>query len=60
MRIAFRVKLEAEASAENMIAFGRAHLAHFKAPRTAIFEPVPKTSTGKIRKFLLLERAKQG
>jgi acyl-CoA synthetase (AMP-forming)/AMP-acid ligase II len=33
-------------------------LAHFKAPRTVIFGPLPKTATGKIQKFLLRERAK--
>jgi fatty-acyl-CoA synthase len=54
------MKLEAEASAENMIAFGRVHFAYFKAPRTVIFGPLPKTSIGKIQKFLLRERTKQG
>ena len=34
----------------------RARLAHFKAPRQVIFGVVPKTSTGKIQKFLLRER----
>jgi fatty-acyl-CoA synthase len=42
------LKLEAEASAEDIIAFYRAHLAYFKAPRTVIFGRLPKTSTGKI------------
>jgi fatty-acyl-CoA synthase len=54
------LKPEAEASAEDIITFCRTHLAHFKAPRTVIFGPLPKTSTGKIQKFLLRERAKQG
>jgi fatty-acyl-CoA synthase len=53
------LKPEAEASAEDIIAFCRTHLAHFKAPRTVIFGPLPKTSTGKIQKFMLRERAKQ-
>jgi fatty-acyl-CoA synthase len=44
--------------AEEIIAFCRERLAHFKAPRTVIFGPLPKTSTGKIQKFLLRERAK--
>jgi fatty-acyl-CoA synthase len=52
------LKPEAEASAEDIIAFCRAHLARFKAPRTVIFGPLPKTSTGKIQKFMLRERAK--
>jgi len=54
------LKPEAEASAEEIIAFCRTHLARFKAPRTMIFGPLPKTSTGKIQKFMLRERAKQG
>jgi fatty-acyl-CoA synthase len=52
------LKLEAAATAEEIIAFCREHLAHFKAPRTVMFGPLPKTSTGKIRKFVLRERAK--
>jgi fatty-acyl-CoA synthase len=36
----------------------RAHLAHFKAPREVVFGVVPKTSTGKIQKFLLRQRVK--
>jgi fatty-acyl-CoA synthase len=52
------LKPEARAGAEEIIAFCRDHLAHFKAPRTVIFGPLPKTSTGKIQKFVLRERAK--
>jgi len=52
------VKPEASATAEEIIAFCRERLAHFKAPRTVIFGPLPKTSTGKIQKFLLRERAR--
>jgi fatty-acyl-CoA synthase len=40
-------------TAEEIIAFCRANLAHFKVPRTVVFGPLPKTSTGKIQKFLL-------
>ena len=54
------LKPEADAAAEDFIAFCRTHLAHFKAPRTVIFGPLLKTSTGKIQKFMLRERAKQG
>ena len=54
------LKPEAEAAAKDIIAFCRIHLARFKAPRTVIFGPLPKTSTGKIQKFMLRERAKQG
>jgi fatty-acyl-CoA synthase len=52
------LKPEAEASAEATIVFCRAHLAHFKAPRTVIFGPLPKILTGKIQKFMLRERAR--
>jgi fatty-acyl-CoA synthase len=36
----------------------RRELAHFKAPRHIVFGPLPKTSTGKIQKFALRERAR--
>jgi fatty-acyl-CoA synthase len=48
----------AVADAAQIIAFCRDHLAHFKAPRHVIFGPLPKTSTGKIQKYVLRERAK--
>jgi fatty-acyl-CoA synthase len=49
---------DASATGEEIIAFCRGHLAHFKAPRAVVFSPLPKTSTGKIQKLLLRERAK--
>jgi fatty-acyl-CoA synthase len=52
------LKPEAAAPAEDIIAFCREHLARFKVPKTVIFGPLPKTSTGKIQKFVLRERAK--
>ncbi|HYH40181.1 MAG TPA: acyl-CoA synthetase [Azospirillum sp.] len=45
-------------SEEEIIAWCRANLAHFKCPRTVVFAPLPKTSTGKIQKFVLREQAK--
>ena len=42
----------------DLIAFCRSQLAHFKAPKTVIFGALPKTSTGKIQKFALRERAR--
>jgi fatty-acyl-CoA synthase len=48
----------AGATEAEIIAFCRANMAHFKAPRTVVFGPLPKTSTGKIQKFVLRERAK--
>ena len=41
-----------------LIEFCRQHLARFKVPRAVIFGELPKTSTGKIQKFVLRERAK--
>ena len=48
-----------EASAEELIEWCRARLAHYKCPRTIVFAEIPKTSTGKVQKFALRERAKQ-
>lgn len=45
-------------TAEEIIKFCRARLPHFMAPRTVVFEDLPKTSTGKTQKFLLREKAK--
>lgn len=42
----------------DVIAFCRTRLAGFKVPRTVVFGPLPKTSTGKIQKFELRERAR--
>jgi fatty-acyl-CoA synthase len=53
------LKPGATATAEEIIAFCRAHLAHFKVPRTVVFGPLPKTSTGKMQKYVLRERARQ-
>ena len=44
----------------DIIAWCRQHLAHYKAPRHVVFGGLPKTSTGKIQKFELRERAKTG
>ncbi|MBV8538651.1 MAG: acyl-CoA synthetase [Alphaproteobacteria bacterium] len=46
------------ATAEEIIDFCRKNLAHYKAPRSVVFGPLPKTSTGKIQKFVLRERAR--
>ena len=42
----------------DIIAFCRDNLAHFKCPRYVVFGELPKTSTGKIQKFILRENAK--
>ncbi len=46
------------ASEQDIIEHCRALLAGFKAPKTVIFEELPKTATGKIQKFALRERAR--
>jgi fatty-acyl-CoA synthase len=43
---------------EEMLDFCRAHMARFKVPKKFIFGALPKTSTGKIQKFILREKAK--
>jgi fatty-acyl-CoA synthase len=48
------------ATAEEIIAHCKTVLAHFKAPRHVEFGPLPKTSTGKVQKFVLREREWQG
>ena len=53
------LKPGAAATAEaGIIAFCRERMAHFKLPRTVVFGPLPKTSTGKIQKFQLRDQAK--
>jgi fatty-acyl-CoA synthase len=47
------------ASAEELMAWCRQHLAHYKCPRTILFAEIPKTSTGKLQKFKLREMAKK-
>jgi fatty-acyl-CoA synthase len=46
----------ASATAEEIIAFCRERLAHYKSPDAVEFGPLPKTSTGKIQKFVLRQR----
>ena len=42
----------------DIIAFCKTQLAGFKVPKTVIFQTLPKTSTGKIQKYLLRDAAK--
>lgn len=44
---------------EDIIAFCRDHLAHFKAPKTVVFGELPKTSTGKVQKYVLRAQAEK-
>ncbi len=50
------LKEGSNASEEEIIDYCRKHLAHFKTPKNIIFGPLPKTSTGKIQKYVLRER----
>jgi fatty-acyl-CoA synthase len=52
------VKQNAKVTEQEIVDFCRQHLAKFKAPRAVVFGDLPKTSTGKIQKFVLRERAK--
>ena len=47
----------ATATAADIITFCREQLAHYKSPKTVVFGPLPKTSTGKIQKFVLRDEA---
>jgi fatty-acyl-CoA synthase len=48
----------AEGDETEIIAFVRSRLAGFKTPKRVVFGELPKTSTGKIQKFLLRDRAR--
>ena len=52
------LKSGASVAEAELMEFCRQHLARFKAPRAIVFGELPKTSTGKIQKFVLRERAK--
>ncbi|GHE96453.1 acyl-CoA synthetase [Thalassotalea profundi] len=47
-----------EATESEIIAFCRENMATFKAPKTIVFSELPKTSTGKIQKFILRQKVK--
>ena len=53
------LKADQAASEDDLIAYCRDNMAHFKAPKTVVFTALPKTSTGKIQKFKLREKAKE-
>jgi fatty-acyl-CoA synthase len=52
------VRPGAAVTERELIEHCRSHLARFKAPRTIVFGVLPKTSTGKIQKFVLRQQAK--
>jgi fatty-acyl-CoA synthase len=47
------LKDNANATEAEIIAFCRAQMPGFKTPKAVVFGPIPKTSTGKIQKFML-------
>jgi fatty-acyl-CoA synthase len=49
----------ASASADELIAWCRDHLAAYKCPRHIVFAEIPKTSTGKLQKFKLRDKVRQ-
>ncbi|HEY7241421.1 MAG TPA: acyl-CoA synthetase [Burkholderiales bacterium] len=52
------LKPGATVTAAEIIHFCRGHLARFKVPRAVVFGELPKTSTGKIQKFVLRQKAR--
>ncbi len=52
------LKAGAKVSEAEIIDFCRDNLAHFKCPKTVVFTDLPKTSTGKIQKYVLREQAR--
>ena len=48
----------AEATEEEIVEYCRLHMARYKVPKRVIFGAVPKTSTGKIQKFMLRQQMK--
>ena len=52
------LKEGARATEADIIEHCRAHLARFKVPKSVVFGALPKTSTGKIQKYILRQHAK--
>jgi fatty-acyl-CoA synthase len=50
------LRADADVTAEELIAFCRDRIAHYKCPDAIEFTELPKTSTGKVQKFVLRER----
>ncbi|KAH7523411.1 butanoate--CoA ligase AAE1 [Ziziphus jujuba] len=53
-----KLKDEFNTCAEEIINFCRSHLPHYMAPRTVVFDDLPKTATGKVQKYVLRQKAK--
>jgi len=52
-----QIKESSEASEDELSQWCRDNMASFKTPRKFIFDNIPKTSTGKVQKFILRELA---
>ena len=52
------LKSDRTSTSDNIIAFCKDNMAGFKVPKTVVFGPLPKTSTGKIQKFILREKSR--
>ena len=50
---------DATVTEDEIIDYCRNNMAHFKCPKNVVFGPLPKTSTGKIQKFLLRKEAEK-
>lgn len=53
------LKTDAQVTEKEIITFCRDNLAHFKCPKNVVFGTLPKTSAGKVQKFLLRDRTKE-
>ena len=53
MKAYVALKAGAAATEADIIAVCRSQMSGFKTPKTVVFGPIPKTSTGKIQKFIL-------
>ena len=53
------LKTGKEATPEELIEFCKQHLARFKVPKDVVITEIPKTSTGKLQKFVLRDWAKE-
>ena len=53
------LKTGKEATPEELIEFCKQHLARFKVPKDVVIIEIPKTSTGKLQKFILRDWAKE-
>jgi fatty-acyl-CoA synthase len=52
------IKSGSDISEVDLVEWCKEHMASFKVPRKFVFEEIPKTSTGKVQKYILRERFK--